>query len=170
MKIQLTPIGYSLSIALLVVAVLTGCNSGDNTSQNSTPSANFDARYIFDAEPDGLVSVGDAHQSAQSEQEIYLLGRIGGSVHPFIDGLAAFTVIDLQLPECAGDGCCSPDELKTNLATVKFVNESGKPIAVDARELLNVDARTKVAVHGVVQRDESGNLTVMADKLYSYKN
>ncbi len=38
-----------------------------------------------------------------------LSGRIGGSEKPFVDGLAAFTIVDLKVPYCADDeGCPTP--------------------------------------------------------------
>lgn len=49
---------------------------------------------------------------------------------------------------------------------VKIVDASGKPVATDARKLLGIKELQTVVVHGVAKRDESGNLTVLADGVF----
>ena len=165
-----------LSSVTLVFVVSLGCDSTNTTGEAVSASPRYDASYIVAAEPSQPVHVGAARQSAKDQDTIDLVGRIGGSASPFVNGLAAFTLVDVSLPDCAGEeectdgSCCSPEELKANLATVKFVGDTGKPIPIDARELLNVSVNAKVAVHGTVKRDDLGNLTVLADKVYLYQD
>lgn len=148
-----------------------GC-SVESTSTTSL-SSNYDPQWIAPEAPTNPLHVGVAREKVEDKQPILVVGHIGGSPNPFVDGVAAFSLIDLSLPDCAGgdcsdDGCTTPEELKKNLATVKFVNGDGKLVAVDARELLNVAAKSKVAVEGTAQRDEAGNLVVLASRLYVY--
>lgn len=157
-----------------VTLCLLGCSIESTTTiSGGSTSANFDPKWIASEAPADALAVGEAREKAQDKQPIQMVGRIGGSPNPFVDGVAAFTLMDLSLPDCAGgdcsdEGCCTPEELKKNLATVKFVNGDGKPVAVDARELLNVDVKAKVAVEGTAKRDEAGNLVVLANRLYLY--
>jgi hypothetical protein len=162
-------------VALVLVSVFSGCAAESNKGKTSSPSPQFDPLLVTTERPSDTIPVAVARKNAQDQETIAMVGRIGGSANPFVDGLAAFTLIDPGLPDCAGDeecsdgSCCTPEELKANSATVKFLNSSGKPIPVDARKLLNVDAKAMVAVHGKVQRDDVGNLTLLADKLYLYR-
>jgi len=49
---------------------------------------------------------------------------------------------------------------------VKLVDSRGKPVATDARELLGIQGLSTVVVRGDAERDEQGNLTVLAEKVY----
>ena len=49
---------------------------------------------------------------------------------------------------------------------VKFVDENGKSVETDARELLGVKELQTVVVTGKAQRDDAGNLTVLASGLF----
>jgi hypothetical protein len=88
--------------------------------------------------------------------------------------LAAFTIVDEKVPYCAPDEgcptpwdyCCETDAVKDNIATIKIVNDAGKPVASDARELLNVKELSTVVVQGKAKRDDQGNLTVAATKVF----
>jgi hypothetical protein len=164
---------FNILILAAVLLCLLGCGESASTIPGGPTSANFDPKWIAAEAPTDPLNVGEAREKVKDKQPIRMVGRIGGSPNPFVDGVAAFTLMDLSLPDCAGgdcsdDGCCTPEELKRNLATVKFVNDYGKAVAVDARELLNVDAKSKVAVEGTAQRDEAGNLVVLAGRLYVY--
>ena len=60
------------------------------------------------------------------QDEVVLVGRIGGSEAPFVDGLAAFTIVDAKVPPCSAeegcetpwDYCCEQDAVKDNIATL----------------------------------------------------
>lgn len=153
---------------IIVVMGIVGC--GTQTLSTTSLSSNFDPSLIAQAEPAEPISVGQARQQAQHDQVIQMEGRIGGPSTPFIKGLAAFTMVDFSIPECCDEECstveCSPEELAKNLATIKFVDQSGKPIPIDARELLNVREKLNVVVEGIAQRDQHGNLTVLAEKIF----
>jgi len=159
-------------IAALSVTLLTGCaeHQGNTTTSAVTP----DSTYLASVEPTGALPVGEARQSSEDEQEIVLQGRIGGSSKPFIDGLAAFTIVDPKVPYCAEDEgcptpwdyCCEQNQVKENIATVKVVNEAGQPVSKDARELLGVKELNMVVVKGKARRDDDGNLSVLADQIY----
>ena len=106
------------------------------------------------------------------------MGLIGGSSEPFVKGLAAFTIVDPKVPYCAAeegcptpwDYCCETDAVKQNIATVKIVDVSGKPVTQDAREFLNVKELSTVVVKGKAKRDDLGNLTVAASKIFVKKD
>lgn len=56
------------------------------------------------------------------------------------------------------------------MALVKVVDEGGSLVKADARGLLNVEELSTVVVQGKAQRDDAGNLTVLAGGVYVRKN
>ena len=135
---------------VIALAATVGCNQSEvaqSPEPATTPST--DSEYLTTVEPSGALPVGQARQTVQNDQQVTLVGIIGGSTTPFIDGLAAFTIVDERVPYCAPeegcptpwDYCCTRDQVKENIATVKIVDQSGKPVAQSASELLGYGAR-----------------------------
>ena len=159
----------------LVVAGLLGCSDGQNAPRSAAadPSGQ-ESPYVVGSEPPGAIPVSDARQSVQDADEVVLVGRVGGSSDPFVDGIAAFTIVDLKVPHCSVDEgcptpwdyCCTQDQVATNIATVKVVDDSGKPVSTDARNLLKVKELSTIVVQGTAKRDDQGNLTVAASKVF----
>ena len=160
-----------------VLAVTSGCSQSQVASgpgADVAVSAGQNSQYLADSEPDGAVPVGEARESVIDEQAVTLVGTIGGSSEPFVNGLAAFTIVDPKVPYCSPDEgcptpwdyCCTQDQVKDNIATVKIVDDSGSPVATDARSLLNVKELSTVVVQGTARRDDQGNLTIAANKIF----
>lgn len=163
-----------LSLVLVALAMATvGCQSKDIGSPTAGSNQSGSA-YLADSEPAGAMPVGEARAKSEDGQEVTLVGLIGGSSKPFVEGLAAFTIVDPKVPYCAADEgcptpwdyCCQTDAVKDNIATIKLVDESGKPVATSARDLLKVKELSTVVVKGKAKRDEQGNLTVAANQVF----
>lgn len=162
-----------VSCGLLIAA---GCNGSTEPAAQSdrATSGSATSQYVVTAEPAGAVPVGDARQSVKDDEAVVLVGVIGGSTEPFVDGLAAFTIVDPKVPACGADEgcptpwdyCCTQDQVKENIATVKVVDDSGNPVATDARELLGVEELSTVVVEGTAERDEEGNLSLLASRVF----
>lgn len=150
-----------------------GCSQSDTPSAPaaSQPPAVADSKYLLPTEPAGAKGVGETRKASQNDQEVVVVGRVGGDVDPFVEGAAAFTIVDLGQKPCE-DGCptpwdyCCAQELNDNKAVVKVVDAQGAPVAEDARKLLGVKPLTTVVVHGKAKRDDKGNLTVLADGVH----
>ncbi|QEG38422.1 hypothetical protein UC8_03790 [Roseimaritima ulvae] len=167
-----------MNVALVAsIALAVGCRPAEVATTPDTDSAAPAAagsEYLVDSEPAGAVGVGQARQDSENDQAVTLVGIVGGSTKPFVDGLAAFTIVDPKVPYCAADEgcatpwdyCCETEAVKDNIATVKVVDAEGKPVATDARELLKVKELSTVVVEGTAQRDDQGNLSVLAKKVY----
>jgi hypothetical protein len=163
---------FNFAIASLLAVSIAGCSNeqAPSTAAQATP----DAAYVTSSEPQGAVDVGNARKDVQDQDEVVLVGRIGGSEKPFVDGIAAFTIVDAKVPHCSAeegcetpwDYCCEQDAVKDNIATVKVVDAQGKAVSQDARQLLGVKELNMVVVHGKAQRDADGNLSLLADKVY----
>jgi hypothetical protein len=164
-----------LSCFTLVVLALgsIGCES-KVASKPAVGGAQSSSSYLVQNEPAGAVPVGEARKKVEDGQEVTLVGLIGGSSKPFVEGLAAFTIVDPKVPYCAAnegcptpwDYCCQTDAVKENIATVKIVDDAGKPVSQSARDLLDVKELATVVVKGKAKRDDQGNLTVAANQVF----
>lgn len=157
-----------------------GCNSSSNPSTAVSPSdPEAASRYLLTDEPSDAKSVVDLKASAKDGEEITLVGRIGGSVSPFVSGRASFTVVDASLTPCnerpgdtcptPWDYCCDTDRLAAGTAVVKVVDADGKTLAKDAERDLGMQALQTVVVKGTARKDEAGNLTVLAPAVFIKK-
>lgn len=163
-----------MRISLLLIGlvfVAAGCKDSSTATTNEGAAS---SQYVTATEPAGAVPVGEAREAIGDGDEVTLVGVIGGSSKPFVEGLAAFTVVDPNVPYCAADEgcptpwdyCCTQDQVKGNMATIKIVDDAGKPVSQDARGLLNVKELSTVVVQGKASRDDQGNLTVAANKVF----
>ena len=115
-------------------------------------------------------------KNAQNEDAVVVVGRIGGSRDPWVEGRAAFSIVDLSLKACSDiegdkckipwDYCCQTDLLPKATVLVKVVDNSGSLVETDSRELLAVKELNTVIVNGTAKRDDAGNLTVLASRIY----
>lgn len=163
------------SLALLSLSLMAvGCESSKVATSTDDGGVASSSLYVSETEPIGAMPVGEAREKAADGQEVTLVGLIGGSSEPFVDGLAAFTIVDEKVPHCAVDEgcptpwdyCCESNSVKDNIATVKIVDESGKPVTQDARKILSVKELSTVVVHGIAKRDDQGNLTVAVNEVF----
>lgn len=177
---------FSHSLLFSVVACfLVGCGNSSTTPESSTatetnPASTASASQVMlEQEPEGAKEVIDARKSAENDEAVVLVGRIGGSENPWIDGRAVFSIVDNSLKACSdipGDGCekpwdycCETDKLPTATALIKVVDDKGDLIQEDARKLLNLKELQTVVVKGKAQKDDAGNFTVFADGIYVRK-
>lgn len=155
--------------------VVIGCGPSDTpTDSTKSPQDATTVGFLLDQEPDDAIAVGTARTLAKDGQEVTIVGIIGGSAKPFVEGLAAFTIVDEKVPYCADeegcptpwDYCCTQDQVKENLATVKLVNAEGLLVEKDAQEVLGVKELATVVVSGTAQRDAEGNLSIAATRVF----
>ncbi len=164
------------ALATFGAGFLVGCGASPSPSSANAPSAEG-AAYRLAAEPAGAKGVKEARDdNSNNEQEVTLVGRIGGDVNPWIEGQAAFLVVDSALKPCnekadeacptPWDYCCDANLLPAHKAMVKVVDANGKTVATDTKKLLGIKELQTVVVHGRAKRDEAGNLTVLADGVF----
>ena len=169
-------IHFSLLVCSLAIVTATGCGTAADsamTTNENTNAADVDAsQYQLADEPDDAIGVIVARESAEDGAPLVLVGRIGGTASPWIDGRAAFTLLDASMSVvakgedsgenemCLGD-CCAADR-KNCTTLVKVVDEQGKLVPVDSRELLGLKEADMVVVKGTAQKDEAGNFVMLA--------
>ena len=147
------------------------------TASGTTPAAtNIDgSKFILDSEPDGAADVVAVRTSAKDGDDIVIVGRIGGSKEPCVDGRAAFSIVDRSAKPCnaiPGDKCpipwdyCCEDQLATKTILVKFIDDDGKLVAAGAKELFGVKELDTVVISGKAKVDDAGNVSVLASSMF----
>ncbi len=171
-------IDLQLVILLVISPCVAGCGGSNRPTQigDATPVSFDGSKYVLADEPDGAIGVIEARKSAKNGEPIVIVGRIGGATNPWIDGRAAFMLLDASMMlvadgtesaegEICMDECCAAE--RTGSTTlVKVVDEGGKVLTVDARKLLGVAANDMVVVRGNVSKDDAGNFVVLADRVH----
>lgn len=173
MKTQVT-----LAALLTGLVLATGCSqeSSTTTTDGATATAIDGSRFLLTAEPAESATVIEAREQTKDGEDVVLVGRIGGSANPWVEGRAAFTVVDPTLKACSDipgdeckipwDYCCETHKLPGATALVTFAGDDGRPLKADARDLLSLKELQTVIVRGKAERDEAGNLTVLATGLF----
>ena len=167
--------------ACLGLIFAIGCTQEPSTTSTSPASVSLvdGSKYLLTEEPDGAEDVIKVREAANDGDDVVIVGRIGGGENPWIEGRAAFSIVDGSLKACSDipgdecekpwDYCCETHKLPTSTALVKLVDENGNLVRADARELLKVKELSTVIVKGKAQRDDAGNLTVLASGVYVKK-
>ena len=169
-----------LKLLCIFGLLVSGVGCGTATTSPSQPlatPADIDASlFTLAEEPEGAVGVIAAKEDAEDGAPLVLVGRIGGSEKPWIDGRAAFTLLDASMAVvaegedsgegeiCTGD-CCASERLNCT-TLVKVVDEHGKLVPVDSRELLGLKESDMVVVQGTAKKDESGNFVMLAKGVF----
>ena len=162
-----------------IAGFFVGCGPEASTqspeSRNGGPEVDG-SQYVLSAEPEGAGEVIQIREQAADGEDVVIVGRIGGSANPWIEGRAAFSIVDNSLKACndiEGDNCpipwdycCETSKLPTGSALVKVVDEKGELVKASAKELLDVKELSTVVVEGKAKRDEAGNLTVLASGVF----
>ncbi|TWT86716.1 hypothetical protein Mal64_35450 [Pseudobythopirellula maris] len=166
------------AIASGAATLSVGCGSATGSSASApTAATKVDAsRYTLAEEPEGAMGVIDARDSVEDGASLVLVGRVGGAANPWVDGRAAFTLLDPSMSVVANgedsgsselclDDCCAVDRQKCT-TLVKVVDATGKIVPVDSRELFGLKVSDMVVVKGTAQKDRSGNFVMLASGVY----
>ncbi len=153
-------------------ALLCLCSAGCMGSSATAPANTENSQFKLASEPPGACDVMDFRDKAKDGQSFVVLGRVGGGVNPWIEGRAAFVLVDERVTASCEEGQCETDcpqcaqQLAEATTLVKFEDEQGKVLAVDARELLGVKEQQIVVIRGIASRDKAGNVSIAADGIY----
>lgn len=161
------------SLLFVIGLIASGCSRGVTSpaeGSGAEATAVTNSSYRLKSEPAGAQDVKLARTSAKDNDEVVVVGRIGGDANPWIDGMAAFTIVDLSLKPCEDGACgnpyCDADDLPNSKAMVKVVDGEGSVVPTESRQLLGVKELQTVVVRGKAKRDEAGNLTILASGVF----
>ena len=159
--------------------LLVGCGQpgAPPAATTKAPAPKIDGtKFVLAEEPADAKTVLEVREESKDGDAVVIVGRIGGDRDPWVTDRASFLIVDPTLIPCnerKGDNCptpwdycCDSDVLAKSKATIKFVDDAGKTLANDARQLFNVKELQTVVVKGQAKRDEAGNLTVLASGLF----
>jgi hypothetical protein len=164
-----------LHMLLLPIGMFLGCGqSADIEKPILTGQAvSYDwAQFELQQEPAGVIGVIAAREEAEQDQELVVVGRVSAR----IEGLAAFTLLDASMSLvsdgedngddeiCTGDCCASERAACTML--VKFLGQDGYPLSIDSQQLLGFSDSDMLVVKGRVIKDQSANISLIADGVY----
>ncbi|MDA1106255.1 MAG: hypothetical protein O2855_06645 [Planctomycetota bacterium] len=173
----------------LTAAALWACDQSSSTPTAGAPNgAGSETPSVSSGLPAGLVvdvgtigaepaSVKATRDGATAGSHVTLVGKIGGSKKPFVEGRAAFTIIDLSLKSCdetMDDGCAKPwdycCEDKTNLrnhsAMIEIHGADGKPLPLGAQGQDGLEPLKVIVVEGeVVATDPNGACIIKAERI-----
>ena len=98
----------------VLVGLFVGCSQqADTPLALESPSAPHvdGAKFLLAAEPEGAADVIKVREVAGDQDNVIIVGRIGGSENPWVDGRAAFSIVDRSLKscvECGSHDCPKP--------------------------------------------------------------
>jgi hypothetical protein len=148
-------------------------------SSSAAPAgSSVDKSFLLEEEPEKATDVIGARKQSKDQEEIVVVGRIGGRVNPWVKGMAAFSIVDRTLRPCneiPGDNCKTPWDyccaagLSKATLLVMVADQDGKVVKKDARQLLGVKELDTVTLVGKARRDKAGNVSILASKLYVAK-
>lgn len=159
----------ALTFLLLAVAC------GGDTPPAPPPANAIPATFLLAADVPDAGSVRDARAARKTGDDVVVVGK----VKEFVPGLAAFQLADLKLKSCKDmeaekgedhcdtpwDYCCEDvAALKSGVALVEL-RANGQPIQGTVRGFHGIDHLSTVVVRGKAEKDEAGNLTIVASGL-----
>lgn len=164
-----------LCLCWAVTGVGCSSESGDNSATLQGPSTEG-KKYLLSAAPENPLDVTPMREAVEDDQDVVVIGRIGGSHDPWVEGLAAFSLVDRSLAACTDipgdqcptpwDYCCVTDKLPNATTLVKVVDDQGEVVTTSASELLGVSELQTLVVKGKAHKDDTGNVTILASAVY----
>ena len=170
-----------VTTAFLCLAPIACDQSAPTPPKNATNSA-LPKDLFVTQEPAGAAGVLKVRQSAKAGDHVAMIGRIGGSVNPFVSNRAVFTMVDASMKSCAemgdddhcptpADYCCVPtEELSKATASVCITDSTGKPLAMSLAADGSLKPLMWIAVEGTLQPTDGGAFIVNADHIYKMPN
>lgn len=164
-------------VSFAAIGLFVGCSEPSVEVKKS----NYDGtKFVLTAEPADGQNVIAVRETSSDGDEIVIIGRVGGSLNPWVDERAAFSIVDPSLLACSDakeagetcscktpwDYCCETDKLPGAMALVKFVEADGSVVSHDARAVFGLKELQTVVIEGTAQRDDAGNLTVLATGMF----
>lgn len=133
--------------------------------------------FFLEKEPESAKSVEDVKASAKAGEKVTVRGRIGGSVSPFVEGRAVFTLMGSGLKACSDnpedmckvpwDYCCeTPEAIARHSATVQVVDAAGNPLRTGLKGAHGLKELSEVIVQGTVKEAKDKVLIINAKGLY----
>lgn len=162
---------------LVMGSVLLGAGCGQQDPESKAAatgaaSAAGAALFLRTGVPPAASPLQEVRETAAAGASVSVMGRI----RDFIDGRAAFLLIDTSLLACSDrpddrcptpwDYCCyTPEEIARASMTVEL-RQGGKVLNESLQGLQGLDRLDRVVVTGQIERDAQGNVILDAVAVY----
>lgn len=162
------------SLALVTsLALAAGCDC----IESNELTAYHRGRLLLDSEPvdaQGVIDLRESLGEDSKEQEIVVVGRIGGGKPVFEPDHSLFLIVDPSAAPAhhhhddCGDDCpfCSKGADEETIAYVHCVDDAGQTLSVPADQLLGLKSGQTVVISGKAKLDDAGNLVIKATGIY----
>lgn len=171
-----------LCIVSVFALIGVGCEEkakpvGAGPTGATAPAAVLPASLFLASEPEGAKPVNEAKEGAKAGDDVVIRGRIGGSLHPFVDGRAVFTIISPSMKSCADnpddacktpwDYCCeSKADIATHTATIQVVDAAGAPLKAAVKGQNGVKELSHLVIVGKIAQAEGKVMVVNATGVF----
>ncbi len=160
--------------ASLFGLLLGSCgDAAEPETTETTETSQLDAFWTASA-PDGAREVQDVRSNASQGEQVVVKGRI----QDFVDGRSFIKLTDSALKSCLDldgadcscptpwDYCCEdPENFKRHTISVGFHDEGGRLLRESLKGYQGLDHLETITVTGAVDKDDAGNVTVVATSL-----
>ncbi len=159
-------------------AIIVGCDSkSESPAKPAVAAASplLPTGFFLAKEPTGAKTVEEIKKAVKAGDTVTIQGLIGGSVEPFVEGRAVFTIMGSGLhhcgekgspmPDCATpwDYCCDPPkDIAAHSATVQVVDAAGAPLKVSLKGQNGVKELSNLVVVGKVSKSDGMLLVINA--------
>jgi hypothetical protein len=161
----------TLFLICSVLLIPVGCAQQGAANTADTGIQVDGKKFLLLVEPAGAVDVLDLKSGAAHGEKVVVVGDVMVGPQSWVDGRAAFRLTDSKVAAevgvCTDEHCeaCALETLNAS-AMVKIVDEAGRPLAVDSRQLLGIKGAERVVVRGLANRTSDGSLSIVADGIY----
>lgn len=171
-----------LAISSVTSLILTGCDKPTadkpSTGTSAQPAAAIPATLFVAEAPAGPKDVSEVKNASETGQDVVVVGRIGGSEDPFVDGRAVFTLADLKMKACdemdmpdsckkPWDYCCEPREnIVANTCTIQVVDADGRPLKATLKGAGKLTEGARIVVKGKISQKQDQTLVINAESIY----
>ena len=165
----------------MLVTPLAACGPETITVKDERPvvAAAWPDDLFVDAAPEGALRITEVKPTAAVGDVVTVRGRVGGALHPFVEGRAVMTIADPEAIDACDarendpcetpwDYCCEPlEEIVAATATVQVAGADGRPLHAALNGAGGLAPHTPVVVRGkVAQTGDGGVLVIDAESIH----
>ncbi|MEQ8765956.1 MAG: hypothetical protein RL885_18705 [Planctomycetota bacterium] len=158
------------TLTLIALLALTGCSGGSDSEGPTTPPL-AESYWAADA-PKSALSPLEAREKG-TEGTVWIHGKVG----ELASNRAQFQLVDPSYEACSEneddtcatpwDFCCySPEERARGSVIVQFRDSEGKLLQRDLQGFHGFDHLRQAWVRGKPERDDAGNLILVAEAIH----
>lgn len=167
-------------------ALLCSCDK-QQPSSTSTGSqalnqreASLPAGLFISVQPASAKSLEDVKSTAKTGDSVVVRGRVGGSMAPFVEGRAIFTLMGSGLKACSDnaddkcktpwDYCCETAvDIAKHSATVQVVDATGAPVKANLKGQNGLKELSELIVVGKVVQANDKVTIIAANEIFNMK-